>query len=199
MLILSFTGEKEIFYRQERIGKGLKPFHVLKFATMLKNSPSLGSGTITVKDDPRILPVGRILRKTKLNELPQLFNVLRGEMSLIGPRPHAARDLIGVDQLTLEKVLTVRPGLSGVGSVVFRNEESLIHAADNPREKYDRVIAPYKAELECWYVENTSLRLYFTLIMLTILAVIGFRESIIFNCFKSIPRPPSELGELFRR
>ena len=104
-----------------------------------------------------------------------------------------------MDQLTLEKVLTVRPGLSGVGSVVFRNEENLIHTADNPREKYDRVIAPYKVELECWYVENTSLRLYFTLIILTILAVLGIRESIIFYCFKSIPRPPPELYELVRR
>lgn len=193
MLILSFTGEREIFFKQERIGKNLKPFYVLKFATMLKNSPLLGSGTITVINDPRILPVGKVLRKTKLNELPQLLNVLRGEMSLIGPRPLTAQNLVGVDKLTLEKVLTVRPGLSGVGSVVFRNEEKLIHSSDNPREMYDRVIAPYKAELECWYVDNKDLRLYFTLILLTILVVLGCKVNVAFLLLNTIPRPPSEL------
>ena len=86
-ILLRMTGEGKVFYRQERMGFGLKPFFILKFATMLENSPSLGSGDITLKNDPRVLPVGRVLRKTKINELPQLWNVLIGEMSLVGPRP----------------------------------------------------------------------------------------------------------------
>ena len=87
MLVLALTGEGKIFFRQERIGKGMKAFKLLKFATMLENSPNMGSGTITTKNDPRILPVGRLLRKTKINELPQLINIFLGDMSIIGPRP----------------------------------------------------------------------------------------------------------------
>ena len=86
-ILLRMTGEGKVFYRQERMGFGSKPFFILKFATMLENSPSLGSGDITLRNDPRVLPVGRVLRKTKINELPQLWNVLIGEMSLVGPRP----------------------------------------------------------------------------------------------------------------
>ena len=85
--ILRFTGEGEVFYVQERIGLHERPFGLFKFATMLKNSPHIGTGTITVRNDPRVLPVGRILRKAKVNELPQLLNVLIGDMSVIGPRP----------------------------------------------------------------------------------------------------------------
>ena len=86
-IVLKYTGEGEIFYLQQRIGRNGKSFSLFKFATMLKNSPNIGTGTITVKDDKRVLPVGIFLRKSKLNELPQLFNILFGDMSLIGPRP----------------------------------------------------------------------------------------------------------------
>ena len=94
-ILLKFTGEGDIFYLQERIGLNGKTFFIIKFATMLRNSPNIGSGTITSKNDSRILPVGKILRKTKINELPQLLNVLFGDMSIIGPRPHVECDLVG--------------------------------------------------------------------------------------------------------
>ena len=87
ILILRFTGEGEVFYLQKRIGKGGVEFGLLKFATMLKNSPKIGAGEITLKNDPRVLPLGRFLRKTKLNELPQLINILTGDISIVGPRP----------------------------------------------------------------------------------------------------------------
>ncbi len=90
MLVLRFTGEHEVFYLQERVGLGGRPFRVLKFATMLKESPNLAGGFLTQKDDPRVLPFGRILRKWKVNELPQLLNVWLGQMGLVGPRPQAA-------------------------------------------------------------------------------------------------------------
>ena len=86
-ILLKFTGEGDIFFYQDRIGKNGKYFKLYKFATMLRNSPNIATGTITIKNDPRILPLGRILRKTKINELPQLFNILIGDMSFIGPRP----------------------------------------------------------------------------------------------------------------
>jgi lipopolysaccharide/colanic/teichoic acid biosynthesis glycosyltransferase len=86
-ILLRFTGEGEVFYAQTRIGLNGKTFKLLKFATMLKNSPQIGAGAITVTNDPRVLPIGRFLRKTKINELPQILNILLGDMSIVGPRP----------------------------------------------------------------------------------------------------------------
>ena len=92
-IILLFTGEGEVFYLQERIGFKNKKFKIIKFATMIKDSPNIGTGSITLRDDPRVLPIGKILRKTKINELPQIFNVIIGNMSIVGPRPQMERDL----------------------------------------------------------------------------------------------------------
>jgi lipopolysaccharide/colanic/teichoic acid biosynthesis glycosyltransferase len=91
IVILRFTGEGEVFYIQKRVGIGGNIFGVFKFATMVKNSSKMGTGFLTTKGDPRVLPVGRVLRKTKLNELPQLFNVLIGDMSIVGPRPQVPK------------------------------------------------------------------------------------------------------------
>ena len=90
-ILLCFTGEREVFYRQTRVGMHEKRFQLWKFATMLKDSPNIGTGVMTVKGDPRILPFGGLLRRTKINELPQLLNILFGDMSVIGPRPQAER------------------------------------------------------------------------------------------------------------
>jgi lipopolysaccharide/colanic/teichoic acid biosynthesis glycosyltransferase len=91
-VLLRFTGEGEVFYIQERVGKGGRCFGLLKFATMLKNSPSIGAGDVTVKNDLRVLPVGHFLRKTKLNEVPQLINIIVGDMSVVGPRPQTLKN-----------------------------------------------------------------------------------------------------------
>ena len=91
MIGLKLTGEHDIFYRQERIGKGGKPFNLLKFATMLRNSPNMAGGFYTAENDPRILPMGKFFRKTKINELPQLLNILKGDMSVIGYRPQVKK------------------------------------------------------------------------------------------------------------
>ena len=192
--ILRLTGEGEVFFLQERIGQYNKPFHIIKFATMLKNSPNMGSGTITSKNDPRILPIGKVLRKTKINELPQLLNVLKGEMSLIGPRPHAKRDLQGVGNDVLAVVLNLKPGLSGIGSLVFRDEEKILQMFDDPREFYDYEIAPYKASLEQWFNSNRSIKLYWQLIFLTIFQVIVPGKLKIFRIFHDVPKPPETLN-----
>jgi lipopolysaccharide/colanic/teichoic acid biosynthesis glycosyltransferase len=173
MLILRFTGEGEVFYRQERIGKGDRPFKMFKFTTMVKGSPNMGTGLLTVKDDPRILPVGRFLRKTKLNELPQLWNVLIGDMSIVGPRPQAEPHFRLYSQEVQRELAKVRPGLSGIGSIVFRDEENILAGAGKgAQEAYAKDIADYKGRLEVWYVHNRSFWIDLLLIFLTIWVVL---------------------------
>lgn len=191
--LLKCTGEGEIFFKQNRVGQFGKSFKVIKFATMLKDSPNIGSGTITSKNDQRILPVGKFLRKTKINELPQFLNVLFGEMSLIGPRPHAKRDLSGIHSEVLEELLKLKPGLSGIGSIVFRNEEEILNKLDDPRPFYDDVIAPYKASLELWYSRNKSLYLNLQLIFITLRVVLNKRSVNVYDVFLGLPDPSQAL------
>ena len=191
--VLRITGEGEVFFQQSRIGKNGRPFNLIKFATMLKNSPNIGTGTITLREDPRILPVGRLLRSTKLNELPQLFNVLRGEMSLIGPRPQTYRCFKAFPLRSQKEIIKVRPGLSGIGSIFFRDEDKIMQKSEDPTWFYDQVIMRFKGLLECWYVENQSLRLYFRLIFLTVLVVLFRSINVRKFLPKTLPSAPAEL------
>lgn len=193
---LRFSGEGEIFYVQERIGKDGKHFGLLKFATMLKNSPNMGTGTVTVKNDPRILPMGHFLRRTKINELPQLINVLKGDMSIIGPRPQAIRCFNAFTKDVQTEIVKIPPGLSGTGSIVFRNEEDLLHDARDQVSFYDNVIAPYKGDVEVWYIRNQSLTNYFLLIFVTVWVVFFHNTRILWQLFPSLPSPPVELHNL---
>ena len=190
---LRVTGEGEIFFVQERIGSDERPFGLLKFATMLKNSPSIGTGTITVRNDPRVLPVGRILRKTKINELPQLLNVLIGDMSVIGPRPLTENHFAHYPPELRKIIGSVRPGLSGVGSIVFRDEERLLSDKEDPKDYYRVEIAPYKALLEVWFVENRGVWLYLKCIFLTIWVVISSASNVAAGAFKGLPQPQGQL------
>jgi lipopolysaccharide/colanic/teichoic acid biosynthesis glycosyltransferase len=196
MLILCFTGEREIFFKQDRVGRYCENFDVLKFATMLKNSPSLGAGNITLPGDPRVLPLGRILRKTKMNELPQLFNILRGNMSVIGPRPLTPDQFSHYASNVAAEIFTNRPGLSGIGSIIFRDEESLLGSLDDPQDFYKNYIAPYKEELELWYARRGKLSDYFLLIFLTCWTVVFPRSNLVVHIFPSLPKPNPRLGSL---
>ena len=167
MIGLKLTGEHDIFYVQERIGKGGKPFGVLKFATMLRNSPNMAGGVLTQKNDPRILPMGNFLRKTKINELPQLVNIFIGQMSVIGPRPQAKRHYDLYSDEVKSAIDKVAPGLSGIGSVAFRDEEDMLNVIQNRDEFHDTIIAPYKGQLEIWFTEHRNIITYFKLIFLT--------------------------------
>jgi lipopolysaccharide/colanic/teichoic acid biosynthesis glycosyltransferase len=197
VIILKLTGEHEIFYTQQRVGKDGKMFGLLKFATMLKDSPNMGTGTITVKGDPRVLPFGKFLRKTKINELPQLINILKGDMSIIGPRPQDKRCFVVFNDEDQENIKKVRPGLSGVGSIIFRDEESYLEKQESLKDKedfYDHVISPYKGKVESWYVKHQNIGLYFKLIWLTILAVISPNTKIDFEkMYSDFPPMPKEL------
>ncbi len=172
ILILKLTGEHEIFYFQKRVGIYQKKFYVIKFATMLKNSENMGAGSITVQGDKRVLPFGKFLRKTKINELPQLFNILKGDMSFVGPRPLLEKQYSFYNIEDQEVISSVRPGLTGIGSLGFRDEEKFFKNQENPDLFYKDKISPVKAKLENWYVKNRSIFLYIVIIFYTFLAVI---------------------------
>jgi lipopolysaccharide/colanic/teichoic acid biosynthesis glycosyltransferase len=192
-VLLRLTGEGEIFFQQERIGKDGKPFNLYKFATMLKDSPNIGTGTVTVKNDHRVLPIGRFLRKTKINELPQLFNIFLGSMSIVGPRPQACKNFEAFPLKLQQVIVKVKPGLSGIGPIVFRGEEDILagHAATN--NFYDKVIAPYKGEVEGWYVDHQTLFTYFAVILVTVWVVLFPSSSVVWRVFRGLPVPPDIL------
>ena len=132
-VILKLTGEHEVFYWQERIGYKNRSFYIYKFATMVKDAPNMKGGTITLRNDPRVTRVGRVLRMTKLNELPQLINILRGDMSIVGPRPMLPKGFKKYPEHVQLEIYNVRPGLTGIGSVVFRDEEKIVSNAPSGR------------------------------------------------------------------
>ena len=168
IIILKFTGEGEVFYLQDRIGENQKLFKIIKFATMLKNSPNLLSKNITLKNDQRVLPIGKFLRKFKINELPQLINILKGEMSIVGPRPLTPDNYSLYSDYGKEKISKLKPGLSGIGSIFFMSEEDFFVDNDNHQEVYKKKIIPIKESLEIWYFKNKSVYNYFKVIFLTV-------------------------------
>ena len=182
-----------VVFTQKRVGKNGNLFNLLKFATMLKDSPNIGAGTVTLKDDPRVLPLGKILRKTKINELPQLINILRGDMSVVGPRPQTPRcfDVFPVE--SQDEIKKVRPGLSGLGPIVFRDEENILSENEASIDFYDTVIAPYKGEVESFYVNSNNIITYFKIILATIWIVIFPQSKIVWRLFPKLPPPPEPL------
>lgn len=195
MIGLKLTGEHDIFYGQTRIGKGRKEFKLLKFATMLRNSPNMAGGLFTSENDPRMLPMGKFLRKTKINELPQLINIFIGQMSIIGYRPTVKEHFEGYPEGCKKVLEKSRPGLSGIGSIVFRNEEEILQQFEDKKAFHQNVIAPYKAALEVWYVQHKSLGLYFKLIFMTVEAVLHPQSKKWRTAFKDLPPVPAELEQ----
>jgi lipopolysaccharide/colanic/teichoic acid biosynthesis glycosyltransferase len=172
MIILFFSGEGEIFYNQSRVGKDSKNFGLIKFATMIKDSPNIGAKDITLKNDSRVLPFGKFLRKTKLNEFPQFINILIGDMSLVGPRPLVRNQYEMIPQHLRNKIKYLKPGVTGIGSIIFRDEEKYFSSLENSQNFYKEEIVPFKAKLECWYNDNNSIRMDFILIFITSLIII---------------------------
>jgi lipopolysaccharide/colanic/teichoic acid biosynthesis glycosyltransferase len=194
IIILSFTGEHEIFYLQERVGYKNRKFKIWKFATMVKDSPNIGTGSLTTCNDPRVTKFGKLLRSTKINELPQLINVLIGNMSLVGPRPQMEVDFLKFPLNIQQHIYDVKPGITGIGSVIFRDEEKLItESGEEPHLYYKKHIAPYKGELEIWYQNHLTLLTDIKLIFITIF-VIPFSESNIpYRMIKTLPTKPTFL------
>ena len=192
MIGLKLTGEHDIFYGQSRVGKGGKEFKLLKFATMLRDSPNLPGGLFTAENDPRMLPMGPFLRKTKINELPQLLNILKGDMSVIGYRPQVRKQYDFFPKEDQEVMATDVPGLSGLGAVVFRDEEEMLRKVDNHEEFCEKVRRPYKSKRECWYIRNKNLKNYFKLIWLTVKAVLKPGD-VSWKKLNDLPDMPEEL------
>lgn len=193
-LILKLTGEGEVFYKQERIGLHNKKFGILKFVTMVKNSPNLGTRSITLPNDPRVLPIGRFLRKTKINELPQILNVLMGDMSIVGPRPLVYETFSTYSPDIQARIYESKPGLTGIGSIMFRDEESLFAKTKlPPAEFYAKCISPFKGALELWYNERRSFLTDVKIIFLTAWVIVFPKSDLPTKVFKDLPVP----GEFF--
>ncbi len=196
IIILLLTGEHKVFYKQERIGKNSQKIKVLKFATMLENSPNLEGGFLTQENDPRVLPFGKILRKTKINEMPQIFNIFLGSMSFVGPRPQAEVHYNLYSDSQKEKISKLTPGLTGIGSLIFRDEEGLLKKSGMDFTTFhDTIIAPFKGDLEVWYYENKNIHLYFKIIFLTGISVF-FPNINMMKKFKTLPKPDKPLSDL---
>lgn len=194
VLGLKFTAEGEVFYGQNRIGYRNRTFKIWKFATMLKNSPNMGTGSLTLRNDPRVTTIGKYLRITKLNELPQLINVLVGDMSLVGPRPQMKVDFEAYSEDVQARIYNVVPGITGIGSIVFRDEEKLISASTmEPKAFYKAVIAPYKGALEIWYQEHASISTDIKIIFLTAWAIVVPDSELHYKIFKDLPVKPSTI------
>lgn len=188
MIILKCTGEHDIFYGQIRIGLNNKNFKIWKFATMLRDSPSMSGGLHTTQGDPRVLPFGKFLRKTKINEIPQIFNIFLGDMSIVGPRPLVDKTFAPYSNEVKARIYTVRPGLTGIGSIVFRDEEAILTNSKLPTDVcYAQEIAPYKGALEMWYLENISFWTDIKLIFATAWVVLFPESSIVNKWFKGLP------------
>lgn len=189
IILLLLTGEHEVFFQQERMGYKNNIFKIWKFATMLKNSPNMGHGDVTVRRDPRITPIGRFLRQSKLNELPQLINILTGDMSFVGPRPLMK---VGFDRYSDEmkrKVYNAQPGLTGIGSIVFRDEELIITQSKlPPHECYRDVILPYKGAVEMWYQQHFSFYTDVMILFLTGWYVVFPNSRLVYKIFPSLPK-----------
>jgi lipopolysaccharide/colanic/teichoic acid biosynthesis glycosyltransferase len=146
-----------------------------------------------MKNDPRVLPAGKFLRKTKINELPQLLNIFIGDMSLIGPRPQTPRCFDAFPVESQDVIVQVKPGLSGIGSIVFRGEEDILEGHSGTLDFYDNVIGPYKGKVEAWYVGRQGLIVYSSLIILTIWVIFFPKSDLVWRIFKDMPFPPDVL------
>lgn len=168
--IINIKDGGDVFFKQVRVGQYGKKFEVLKFRTMVLNAEALGD-KVTTGDDPRITPIGHVLRKYKIDELPQLLNVLNGEMSLVGPRPEVPEYVEFYPNDVRDIVLSVPPGMTDKASIEFVNENELLSGSDDPVNDYKNKVLPIKLDYYVDYVKQRSICLDFTLIIKTIVAI----------------------------
>ncbi|MBB4080219.1 lipopolysaccharide/colanic/teichoic acid biosynthesis glycosyltransferase [Lewinella aquimaris] len=188
---LKLTGEGHVFYLQERVGYRNRLFNIYKFATMLKDSPNMKGGIITTAKDPRITPMGGFLRKSKINELPQLLNVLFGDMSFVGPRPVMQKSFDQYPESVQAVIYNVHPGITGIGSIVFRDEEQLITEVRDRGEDtwayYRDVIYPHKGRVEEWYQANQSFWVDLKILFLTAWVILQPDSDMVYRAFPEVP------------
>ncbi len=171
-LFIYITSGRPIFFTHKRVGKDGRIIGIYKFRTMVRDAEKMGP-QVTASDDPRITPFGRILRKTKLDELPQLINVLTGDLSLVGPRPEAPK-YVELFKNEYKDILKVKPGLTDPATIEFIDEQSLLSGSENPEEMYIKKILPQKIKLYKQYIENQSIILDFFILFKTLLRLFRF-------------------------
>jgi lipopolysaccharide/colanic/teichoic acid biosynthesis glycosyltransferase len=176
MLLIAFlvklTSPGPVLFLQERIGRGGRPFNIFKFRSMIADAPQQGS-QITAGEDPRITRVGGLLRKTKLDELPQLFNVLRGDMSLVGPRPEVPK-YVELFREDYAEILRVRPGVTDLASLRYYDEATILGQASDPEKEYIERVLPEKIKFAKEYVHKQSFFLDLKIIFVTVFRLAGF-------------------------
>jgi lipopolysaccharide/colanic/teichoic acid biosynthesis glycosyltransferase len=173
-ILIKLDSKGPIFFRQQRIGLNFRAFEIYKFRTMVQMAPQLGK-PITYGNDSRITRAGRLLRKAKLDELPQLINVLKGEMSFVGPRPEVPQyvELFRRDYM---EILTVRPGITDLASLKYRDEAALLGEAVNPEEEYVNHVLPDKIEMAKDYLQRSSFVFDLSVIVKTIFRVFEYKR-----------------------
>lgn len=186
MIILKLTGEREVFYLQKRIGHKNKEFNIWKFATMIKNSPNMGTGEITLRNDPRVTKMGRFLRRTKINELPQIINILIGDMSFTGARPLMKKSFDLYSDEVKQVVYNTRPGITGIGSVIFRDEEKIISESSDIQAVYQQVFQ-YKGIVEMWYQKRVSFYTDTMILFLTAWCIFFPESRLVYKVFPTLP------------
>jgi lipopolysaccharide/colanic/teichoic acid biosynthesis glycosyltransferase len=174
-LLIKLDSAGPVFFRQERMGQGVQPFLIYKFRTMVRDAAQKG-GPLTLGRDSRITRLGRWLRKTKIDELPQLLNILKGEMGLVGPRPEV-RKYVELFPREFERILQIKPGLTDLASIKYRNETEVLEGSEDPEQEYVRCILPDKIRLAKEYVAKSSFLFDLKLILRTLLRVIGVKLS----------------------
>jgi len=186
VIILLLTGEHEVFFKQNRVGYKNRLFGIWKFATMLKNSPHMGTGEITLRNDPRVTRFGKFLRISKLNEIPQVFNVFSGQMSIVGPRPLMPVSFSQYPEAVRQVIYNSKPGMTGIGSLIFRDEEKLVSDADDPKSMY-ALIYSHKGALELWYQQHASFYTDVMIIFLTAWSILFPKNRLVYSVFRDLP------------
>ena len=194
-VVLKLTGDHDVFYGQTRIGLGNRHFKIWKFVTMVRNAETMAGGMHTTQGDPRVTRIGRFLRKTKLNELPQIFNILFGDMSVVGPRPQVDETFAPFSDEVKARIYTVRPGLTGIGSLVYRDEERILSQCGKRgvtvQYCYEQEIAPHKGALEMWYLEHISFWTDLKLVFATAWVVLFPASGLVERWFPGLPKRPA--------
>jgi len=174
-LLIKLDSPGPIFFKQERIGRNFRPFWIYKFRTMAQDAPARG-GLVTIGEDARVTRVGRLLRKSKIDEIPQLTNILKGDMALVGPRPEV-RYYVELFRRDYEEILKVRPGLTDLASLKYRDEAALLGKAANPEDEYMRHVLPDKIRLAKDYLRRSSFLFDLGLILKTLFKLFDYRMS----------------------
>jgi len=191
LVILAFVGKHPLFFIQERIGYKNKVFKIIKLNTMYKNSDHGGTNSLSTDNDARVIPFRRFLRKTKIDELPQLLNILQGSMSVVGARPQMPVDFQKYSPEVQKHIYDTLPGVTGIGSIIFRNEEKWISNANGDKHAFYREhISPYKGSVELWYQNNVTFKNDILIILLTVCVLINPKCELMYKVFKDLPPKP---------